>query len=405
MNESQVDAWLEHAFERLFEDEPPVVLDWANVVRASAKCDTFDRPFGLVPARRPPRRRLALGLAVLVGLLIPAVVLAARSWLVVGTRTPPTLRRAIAAQQPASPALARAYSIDPATSRVVAQAQTSRGPVFVVAGPSLRRQVTDALGNPVSMYCGGLVFGFRPMSLGARSVVVARTRYWVDANGACGGAAPQSTRQPVVVGGAWELVDEHLAVAFGRLAGGATDIEAIRANGQHSAVHTWDGYFALVTADDGSPPGERVTKITLRDDHTGAVATPYAAALDQPLPSQHPLVGTSVGEAYILPGHVTLRPSRATTVKDARELVVAIHNSGSVSMSGRIRVVIHVGTYSYRATASAKLPDASATVRIRLPRRLAHVTAISVETVPLHGERNLTNNHRTWNVAFPEKSP
>jgi hypothetical protein len=405
VNEPQVDAWLEQAFERFFEDEPPVDLDWADVVRASAKCDGVDRPPRLAATPRLPRRRLALGLAVLVGLLIPAAVLAARAWLVVGTRTPPTLRQAIAAQQPAFPALARAYSMDPAMSRVVAQAQTSRGPIFVVAGPSLRRHSTDALGNSISMYCGGLVFGFRPMSLGARSVVVAGTRYWVDANGACGGAAPQSTRQPVVAGGAWELVDEHLAVAFGRLAGGATDIEAVRANGHHTAVHTWDGYFALVTADDGSPPGERVTKIMLRDDHTGAVATPYAAALAQPLPSQHPLVGTSVGEAYILPGHVALRPSLATTVEDARELVVAIHNSGSVSMIGRIRVVIHVGTYNYRATASAKLPDASATVRIRLPRRLAHVTAISVETVPLHGERNLTNNHRTWKVTFLERSP
>jgi hypothetical protein len=406
MNERQADAWLEQAFAQLFEDEPPVVLDWADVMRGD-KSDLLHRPPGRAPVRRLRRRtQLALGLVVLVALLIPAGVLAARSWLVVGTRTPPTLRQAIAARQPAAPALARAYRLDPAASRVVAQAQTSRGPLFVIAGPSLRRHVTDALGNSVSVYCGGLVFGFRPLSPGARSVIVGGTRYWVDANGACGGAAPASTRQPAVVGGGWELVDEHLAVAFGRLAGGATEIEAVHADGQHTTAPTWDGYFAIITADDGRPPGQRVTRIMVRNSHNGAIATPFAAALGQPLPSQHPVLGTSVGDAYILPGHVTLRPSRSTTVGHARELVVTIYNSGSVRITGGVRVVIRVGARRYQTNARPTLPDATATVRVGLPQDLAGLTRISVETHPLRGERNVTNNHRTWKVTFAKaKSP
>jgi hypothetical protein len=401
VNERQADALLEQAFERLFEDEPPVVLDWAAVMGASASYVMSDRPSRPARPRRVPRRtRLALALVVLVGLLVPAAVLAARTWLVVGTRTPPALRRAIAAQLSGAPALARAYSIDPVTSRVVAEAQTSRGPLFVIAGPSLGRHVADGHGHSIAMVCGGLVFGFPPLALGDRSVVVAGARYWVDENGSCGGVAPMSTRQPGVTGGAWELIDEHLAVVFGRLAGGAAAIDVVRADGQHSAVHTRDGYFALVTADDGRPPGERVTSITLRDAHGRAVGTPFASVLAQPLPSAHPLVGTLVGNAYLLPGHVALRTTGSTNAAHARELVVAIQNSGSVSMTRTVRVVIRIGSWSYRATASPRLPGASDTVRVRLPQNLRRVTAISVKTLPLPGERNLTNNHRRWRVSF-----
>ena len=191
--------------------------------------------------------------------LIPAAVLAGKVWdLVVGTPAPVPVQHAIGGFQRLPGRVARSLRFDPAQARVVARAESTRGPVYLIAGPSLPRRI-DRPAGAVTGVCTMLLFGF-PIEAAARSVSIAGRRFWFNSL-SCGGKAPARTIQA----GGWQLVDEHLAVGYGHLANASQTVQIVRADGTRSSAPTWAGYFVVVQADESLAPGRRPVDIEVRD--------------------------------------------------------------------------------------------------------------------------------------------
>ncbi len=131
--------------------------------------------------------------------------------------------------------------------------------------------------------------------------------------------------------GGSELADEHLAFAFGRLGPDAKRVLVTDAAHHRRSVPTLDGFFVVVTADDGLPRAERVVELQIVDAQGRVVAKPFGQVA-RPLPtdSSHPIVGTAVELVHLAKGH-------------RRTLAVTFANSGAVSLDGPVDLRITAG--------------------------------------------------------------
>ena len=329
---------------------------------------------------------VALGL-VAAAALVPTAVLARRGWdVVIGSAAPATVEQALVAGQVVGGVSLPGMHIDPGAVRVVASAETSRGPVYLLAGPSSPRTIPTSQG-PIAGQCTTLLFAF-PIDAPSRRVTVEGRHYWVDGSGGCGGVPPPRVHAPLDAGGS-ELADEHLAFAFGRLGPDAKRVLVTDAAHHRRSVPTLDGFFVVVTADDGLPRAERVVELQIVDAQGRVVAKPFGQVA-RPLPtdSSHPIVGTAVELVHLAKGH-------------RRTLAVTFANSGAVSLDGPVDLRITAGGELIRRRMRVRLyPDAERTVLVRLPASLHGRTPIHVATVPLPGERNLQNNRATITVIL-----
>ena len=400
MSDRRIDGWLNDEFERCFAGEPPRVDDWGDVLRrALPRKDALPMP--VARARAPRRQGRGVTLVVAFALvLVPAAVIAGVAWqrLVVGDPAPGPVRHAIARFQQLPGRVARSLRLDPATARIVATAESTRGPVYLVAGATVPRRVGTG-GRSVPGECTLLLYGF-PIEALSESVVIARRRFWFDSV-SCGGRAPAERVR--VQSGGWQLADEHLAVGYGHLARPDETVRVVRADGRHTNVATWHGYFVVVQADDGLAPRLRPVDITVGDAHGNVLGHPFRAEFASPLPSlsPHPLVGTSVVGARVLPGNVWLSTSTRTTLfVRPRVLLVDVENGGSLTIHGAVTVEIRIGDHLVRRTLRGLLPGVARTVRLSLPADLPPATTFEARTLPLRHELTLANNREIWRVGI-----
>jgi hypothetical protein len=393
MIDDQVDDRISDAFDVVFSDEPPTSESWGDVIARASRA--------VAPARRRSARPLHIvGAALVVLLLVPAVLLASRAWhLAVGDSAPAPIRHELGK-------LGESVSVgfprqDAARARIVASARSSRGILYVLEGPSLPRQINSP-GGKVTIMCMSVVTTFPLDVVGETRVTVAGQSFWLDRNGSCGGVPPASTHPKGLTNGTSEVLDEHLAVAYGHLGANGSTIHVQRANGQRAAIPTWRGFFLLISSDDGAPTGDRVISATIRDAQGHVVNTPRIALLTAAASLKNPLVGTDLVSGVLLPGRVALSPARTTVVRHPpAAIAIRFENSGGRTLRTTVTLEVRVNDHTYvRPTRVRLVPGASRTVRVSLPNDLPPKNTITARTRLLPGERNRSNNQRTWRVSI-----